>query len=91
MSCGSNSPLRSRGICSSTSDPSVLIVLREEPPAGVAAAAAGRRVLLVAEQVGQFPLEGLLDKSFAEVFEQVFNLAGGFPFRQELFQELGVK
>ncbi len=51
----------------------------------------GGGVLLVAEQVREFPLQGLFNESLAEVFEEVFNLAGGLSLCEELFQELVIE
>jgi hypothetical protein len=54
--------------------------------ARIAAVAPGCRVFLITEMMRQFALQGVLNKGFAQVFQQLFNFACRLAFSQELLQ-----
>src|SRR5262245_15877327 len=59
--------------------------------AGVAAVAPRGVVLLIAEQVSQFAIEGAFNECLAEIFEEVFNLSGGLAAGEQLIDKLRIE
>src|SRR5262245_23164312 len=59
--------------------------------AGVASVASRDVMLFIAEQMGQFAIEGAFNESLAKVFQEVFNLSGCLAAGEQLIDKLRVK
>src|SRR5262249_37579334 len=59
--------------------------------AGVAGVAPRGVVLLIAEQVSQFAIEGAFNECLAKVFEEVFNLSGCLAAGEQLIDKLRIE